>query len=90
MIGELERNNRCPLCGGRLKQGMATMPFVFSDTIVLIKDVPADICASCHEPYVVGKVTDRLTSLLHQLRAVRTEVSIVVYSDAFRAPTMAA
>jgi len=82
MTGERARNSRCPLCGGRLRPGVATIPFVLPDTVVLIKDVPAEICLSCHEPYMVGKVTDRITSLLNQLRAFRAEVSIVSYSDA--------
>jgi YgiT-type zinc finger domain-containing protein len=79
MIGELEKNSRCPLCGGRLKSGVATIPFLLPDTVVLVKDVPAEVCQSCHEPYVTGKVTDRITDLLNQLRAFPAEVSIVSY-----------
>ena len=82
MTGERGRNNRCPLCGGRLKLGAATIPFTFSDTVILIKEVPAEVCQSCHEPYVTGQVTDRITNLLNQLRAVPAEVSIVSYTDA--------
>lgn len=81
MTGELGRNSRCPVCGGRLVQGVATIPFVLPGTMVLIKDVPANICQSCHEPYVTGKVTDRLTSLLNQLRAFHAEISIISFSD---------
>jgi len=81
MTGELERNSRCPLCGGRLKPGMATVPFVFPDTVVLIKEVPAEICHSCHEPYMAGKVTDRITDLLNQLRAVHAEALIISSSE---------
>jgi YgiT-type zinc finger domain-containing protein len=81
MTRELEGNSRCPPCGGRLKMGVATVPFVFLDTVVLIKKVPAEICHSCHEPYMVGKVTDRITDLLNQLRAFHAEVLIISYSE---------
>jgi len=87
MTGELARNSRCPLCGGRLRPGVATIPFVLPDTVVLIKDVPAEICHSCHEPYMVGKMTDKITNLLNQLRAFRAEVSIVSYSELQPVPT---
>jgi YgiT-type zinc finger domain-containing protein len=81
MTGELEKDSHCPLCRGRLTLGVKTVPFIFPETIVLIKDVPAEICSSCHEPYTTGEVTDRLTDLLNPLRSLRTEVSIVSYKD---------
>lgn len=86
MTGELERNGNCPLCGGRLSPGEATIPFLLADTVVLIKDVPAEICRSCHEPYVTGRVTDRITYLLNRLRTFRAEVSIISYSELRPAP----
>ena len=87
MTGGPEKDSRCPLCGGHMRSGVATIPFVFPDTVVLVKGVPAEICNSCHEPFVAGKVTDRLISLLHQLRAFRAEVSIIAYADVQAAPT---
>ena len=81
MAGEVEERSSCPLCGGRLKSGISAVPFVFEGTVIVVKDVPAESCRSCHEPYVSGKVTDKLTSLLTRLKALRTEVSIVSYTD---------
>ena len=88
MTGEPEGDSRCPLCGAHLVPGVATVPFVFASTVVVIKEVPAEICNSCHEPYVEGKVTDRLTGLLNQIRAVHAEVSIVSYKDIQSAQTV--
>ncbi len=81
MTGECERGNgRCPLCGGRLlAQQRATIPFVLENTVAVIKDVPAEVCASCHESYMTGDVTDRVTALLRQLHSLPTEVSVVSY-----------
>ena len=81
MAGEVDERSSCPLCGGRLKSGIYAVPFVFEGTVIVVKDVPAESCRSCHEPYVSGKVTDKLTSLLTRLKALRTEVSIVSYTD---------
>ena len=81
MTNERDGVSRCALCGGTLQKGIATIPFVFDSTVVLVKGVPAEICASCHEPYTTGKVTERLTTLLKQLRAMPTEISVVTYTD---------
>ena len=86
MAGEPANHNRCPLCGWRLKKGVATIPFVLDKGIVLIKGVPAEICQNCREPYTTGKVTDRIASLLSQMRALATEVSIINYSEPQSAP----
>jgi YgiT-type zinc finger domain-containing protein len=58
----------------------ATIPFVLENTVAVIKDVPAEVCASCHESYMIGEVTDRVTEYLRQLRSLQTEVSVVSYS----------
>ena len=87
MTGKLEKISRCPLCGGSLERGVATIPFVFRDTVVVVKNVPAEVCSSCHEPYTSGKVTDRLTSLINQIRALHAEVLVISYDDAQLAHT---
>ncbi|MCI0830946.1 MAG: type II toxin-antitoxin system MqsA family antitoxin [Chloroflexi bacterium] len=76
-----EARNSCPLCGGRLKPGTSAVPFIFEGTVIVVKDVPAESCRSCHEPYVSGKVTDKLTKLLTRLKMLKNEVSIVSYAD---------
>jgi YgiT-type zinc finger domain-containing protein len=82
MIGELENNGkRCPVCGGRLVPNQkATIPFILKDTIAVIKDVPAELCASCHESYTTGEVTDNIVGLLQHLHLLQTEVSIIAYA----------
>jgi YgiT-type zinc finger domain-containing protein len=80
--GKPENVEKCPLCGGRLKRGVATIPFVFPDTVVVVKDVPALICVSCQEPFTNGEVTDNLTDLLNRARDMKAETLIISYSDA--------
>lgn len=72
-------SKRCPFCGGRLRDGRATVPFVLKNSVVVVKDVPAEVCASCHEPLMTGRVTDELTYLLRQLHAAGSEVSVISY-----------
>ena len=60
-------DGRCPLCGERLLPAQkTTIHFVVDDRAVVAEDVPAEVCSSCHEPYVVGEVADRITALLKE------------------------
>ena len=81
MTGERENGNeRCPLCAGRLiPDQRATIPFVLEDTVIVIKDVPAEVCTSCHEPFLSGAVTDQVTERLRQLQTLAAEVSVISY-----------
>lgn len=87
MTGRQEGIKRCPFCGGRLRTSQATVPFVLQNTVVVVKGVPAEVCISCHEPLMTGKVTDELTDLLRQLRAAGSEVSVISYHGQLQ-PTM--
>ncbi len=82
MIGKLESNGRCPLCGGRLTPDQqATIPFVLGQVVVIVKDVPAEVCRSCGEPYLTGAATDRLLALLRHFARLPMEVSVTSYSE---------
>jgi YgiT-type zinc finger domain-containing protein len=81
MTGKLAKDSYCPLCGGRLEQGIATIPFVFPKLTVIIKGVPAEICSNCHEPFVAGIATDKVTQMLKWARASHAEVSIISYAE---------
>ena len=81
MTGKQEKNKRCPLCGGHLKPGQATVPFLFKKAVILVNKVPAEICTHCHEPYMTGKVTDRINDLLHPLRDSQAEILTLSYTE---------
>lgn len=70
----------CPLCGGMLCMGLATVPFVVGRQVAVIKDVPAEICDTCGEPFLHGDTTDTVTGLLRQARALGAEVTVLPYS----------
>jgi YgiT-type zinc finger domain-containing protein len=82
MTGEHVSGRRCPVCGGTLEPGEATIPYVLSDqSVVIIKNVPAEICGDCREAFTSGKVTDQIVSRVRQLRTLHSEVSVISYSE---------
>ena len=84
MTGKLEKEDKkiCPLCGGQLHEGLATIPFVLDSIVAVVKDVPAFLCSECDEPYMKGVAVDRIDELLHDLRDMAVEVSVIHYKEA--------
>ena len=82
MTGEPEKNKRCPVCGGSLESGDATIPYVLRDnSVVVVKNVPAEICADCREAFTSGHVTDQLVAMVRQLKELHSEVSVISYRE---------
>ena len=71
----------CPLCGGTLVEGLATIPFVIGRHVAVIKDVPAEICDTCGEPFLHADATDTVTALLTQAQAMGAEVTVLTYAS---------
>ncbi|HRJ43800.1 MAG: YgiT-type zinc finger protein [Caldilineaceae bacterium] len=82
MIGEYE-NSLCPTCGGPLQKQVSAIPFLLKqNAIVVVKGVPAEVCADCHEPFLAGQAVDRVSEILRQLRILSSEVSVIAYPEA--------
>ncbi|HDN81041.1 MAG TPA: type II toxin-antitoxin system MqsA family antitoxin [Chloroflexi bacterium] len=83
MTGKPERaEGRCPFCGGTLiPEQKVLAPFVIDGTVIVVKDVPAEVCRNCHEPFFTGEVTDKILELVKQLRPLKMEVIIVNFES---------
>lgn len=84
MVGKPGKKDKkiCPLCGGQLREGLATIPFVLDSVVAVVKDVPAEVCSECDEPYMKGDAVDRIEELLGSLKDMAVEVSVVHYEKA--------
>jgi YgiT-type zinc finger domain-containing protein len=81
MSGKLENSGRCPLCGGLLHPGKATIPYILDDgIIVVVKQAPAQVCDECGEAFTSGDATDHILIMLRQLKNLSSEVSVVSYT----------
>jgi YgiT-type zinc finger domain-containing protein len=80
MIGEPEKD-RCYFCGGKLTPGLTTLPFVVGTKVVVIKDVPAEVCNQCSEAVMPSEVAAVVDRLLKQVERSGFEVTIVTYEQ---------
>lgn len=79
MTGKADAPRHCPLCGGQLADGTATIPFVLGDGVAIIKQVPAEVCDTCGEPFLHAAAADVVTSLLEKARDSSVEVAVMTY-----------
>ncbi len=66
--------DRCDLCGGELKPSVTTLEIWRGEELLVIKDVPADVCQQCHEAYISAEINiklDRFLAEYHQHRPER-------------------
>lgn len=67
----------CPLCGGYMADGIATLPFVIDGRVVVVKDVAAEICGDCGEAFMNGKVTDIVVERVRNAVKNGNELSLI-------------
>lgn len=84
MTGKQEdtNNKRCPLCGGDMNDGITAIPFFIEGKIVVVKDVPAEICADCGEAYMKSFVVGKIETILDRLNDLNSEMSVIHYCAA--------
>jgi len=73
----------CVICEyGATRRSTATVTIACGTTIVVVKDVPADVCDNCGEEYVDGTVTARLLRTLGEAAHSGIEVEVRKYMAA--------
>jgi len=84
MAGRKEKNEagKCPLCGGEMNDGIATLPFLMGAKVAVIKNVPAEICSECGEAYMKSYVVSNVEKLLDRIEEIHSEISVIYYEAA--------
>lgn len=68
---------RCAMCRqGETKPGKATVTLEKKSTVVVVRDVPADVCGNCGEYYLSDKITGKIMKLAEDAVKKGAEVEI--------------
>ena len=71
---------KCVICKhGTTKSGRATVTLERGGTTVVIKGVPAEVCANCGEEYVGEETTARLLRMVEEAAREGVQVDIREY-----------
>ena len=74
-------NDRCYFCGGRLESKLATIPFVMNGSVVVVKQVPAQVCTQCGEAIMHSPIARNVDLLLKQAHQLKSEISVIAYTE---------
>lgn len=69
--------DRCPLCGGDKEAGTTTFSVDLTFGVVVVRDVPALVCAQCGEAWIDDPIAARLESLVADARRRQAVVEVM-------------
>lgn len=72
----------CAYCKAETNYGLSTFMVELNSCIVVIRNVPSQICPQCGEVYYSTDIMEQLYKLAETVTAVSTEVAIVNYKPA--------
>ena len=67
----------CALCGGTRRTGHVTHSVDLGPTVVVVRNVEAQVCDQCGEPWFEDATVVRLEQIVHEARARGVEVEVV-------------
>jgi YgiT-type zinc finger domain-containing protein len=67
----------CPLCGGEQTAGRTTFTADLGFTIVVVRQVPAAVCAHCGTEWISPQIAARLEKMVAAARRKKAEVEIL-------------
>ncbi len=74
---------KCVICKhGETAPGAATLSLTQNGSVLVVKDVPADICGTCGEEYLSEDVGRRVTVLINEMSQHGVEVDVRTYEAA--------
>lgn len=71
----------CILCKASLTKGNVNHIVDLGEGIIIIKNVPANICKQCGEYYLDTNTALKLESIVEEVKKNKAEVFIVNYSE---------
>jgi YgiT-type zinc finger domain-containing protein len=71
----------CFYCKGDTEPKLKTHVVTLEKCVIIIKNVPAQICKQCGEVYFKDDVMQKLEEIADKLKSIIKEVAIVDYAD---------
>ncbi len=70
----------CPLCGGSKRAGTTTFTAELGFGVVVVRNVPALVCAQCGAYWIADEVAARIEELVEDTRKRRFQVEVTTLS----------
>ena len=67
----------CPLCGGEKRPGETTFSAELGHGVVVVRHVPATVCAQCGSDWIADDVAAQLEKYVDEARQKHSQVEVV-------------
>jgi YgiT-type zinc finger domain-containing protein len=71
----------CALCKSNLSNGKVNHIVDLGERIIIVKNVPANVCKQCGEYYVDTETALKLESIVEEAKKNKAEIFIVKYNE---------
>jgi YgiT-type zinc finger domain-containing protein len=75
-VGELKM--KCMLCNGSLKKDNVKLDFWVDNELIIVEDIPADVCDQCGEKYVSAEVSKEIDNMLKNSSNAKKKIEVSV------------
>ena len=72
---------KCFMCKGNLENKNTTFMVELDNCIIIIKNVPSQVCKQCGEVTYSDEVAKQLEKLVNAVRNSITEITVINYSE---------
>lgn len=72
---------KCLKCEGELEEKKVNYFVDLENTMIIVKGVPARVCADCGEKYFDDKTAENLDKIVNEMKNLAIEVTIINYTE---------
>lgn len=72
----------CFMCKGNLENKLTTFMVDLGSCIIIVKNVPSQVCIQCGEVSYSAEVAERLEQIVNGLKNSATEIAVISYKQA--------
>ena len=70
---------RCVFCKGDLESKLIRYVQEYKGRVIIIENVPAEVCTQCHEPLLHPDVVERIQRVVWEQPTPKRQASVPVY-----------
>lgn len=71
----------CFMCKGKLENKNTTFMIELDKCIVIVKNVPSQVCKQCGEVSYSNEVAKQLEKLVNSVKNAMTEITVINYTE---------
>lgn len=68
---------KCQLCGGDFSSGKTTVTVDLGDGVVVLREVPAEICRQCGEEWIDDRIAKEIEILVKRARRDKAQFEVL-------------